>query len=328
MQRRTMMTLVASTLAASAAGGRVLADSDEDEGGDLDASVQQFLALPGTKSFLLEAGDGGSAGRIAHQPGLPLFIASTYKTFVLGQYLRDVDAGRLSEDEELPINDSIRTLGSPVYLDLTGTTPARSVLEAMITHSDNTATDAATLKVGADRIRALIAQAGLQITRIPDSTRIAISYVLGAPAGVDLGWAGIQQAVQNPPGPLRPLINDRETFVSSANDMVSWYSQALRGAFFSKPETLKEFKRIHAAAYQIIKTVPPRTVAYAKGGEASVNGFNAKGFAGQMIVGKGVPVTFCFIVNWQGPESTFPGVEAAYFAAIAGILRRVKREIT
>src|SRR5689334_10055990 len=80
------------------------------------------------------------------------------KTFVLAQYLRDVEAGLLSEEEQLAIDDGVRTLASPVFLNLAGTTLARSVLEAMITHSDNIATG----KIGADRVRALIAQAGLR----------------------------------------------------------------------------------------------------------------------------------------------------------------------
>ena len=104
-----------------------------------------------------------------------------------------VEAGRLS-DEPLAIDDSVRMVGSPVFLDLAGTTQARSVLEAMIAHSDNTATDLATRTVGADRVRALIAEAGLRSIRIPDSTRLFVSYILGAPAGVDLGWPGIRRS--------------------------------------------------------------------------------------------------------------------------------------
>jgi len=125
------------------------------------------LALPGTKSYLIHAGQGGSLHRIAHRPNLFLFTASAYKTFVLGQYLRDVEAGLLAEDEQLAIDDSVRMISSPVFLNLVGTTTARSVLEAMITYSDNTATDLATGKVGADRVRAPIAQAGLSSIRIP-----------------------------------------------------------------------------------------------------------------------------------------------------------------
>ena len=73
----------------------------------------------------------------------------------------------------------------------------------MITHSDNTATDAAMAAVGAPRVRALIGEAGLAATQIPDSTRRLFSYIAGAPEGVDLGWEGIQrmsagESVRNP----------------------------------------------------------------------------------------------------------------------------------
>src|SRR3954452_21771281 len=221
MLRRTLVSLAAATaktLAASAVTSVALAqdrggDSDQPPAGsDLGAALQRFLALPGTKSYLIHAGQGGSLHRIAHRPHLFLFTASAYKTFVLGQYLRDVEAGLLAEDEQLAIDDSVRMISSPVFLNLVGTTTARSVLEAMITHSDNTATDIATGKVGADRVRALIAQAGLRSIRIPDTTRLFLSYIFGAPAVVDLGCQGIE----NPPAPPRPPLNDAITLAGSA----------------------------------------------------------------------------------------------------------------
>jgi beta-lactamase class A len=343
MQRRTLVSLAAAaakTLAASAVTGAALAqdrggDNDQQQaGGDLGAALRRYLALPGTKSYLIHAGQGGSLGRIAHRPNLSLFTASAYKTFVLGQYLRDVEAGRLSLDEQLVIDDSVRMFSSPVFMNLAGSTQARSVLDAMIAYSDNTATDLATGKVGADRVRALIAQAGLSSIRIPNSTRIFFSYIIGAAPGADFGWPGIVQAVENPPGPLRQPLNDVITLAGNARDFVSWYEQALAGAFFAKPETLTEFKRIQATSVQIPATVPPDTPAYAKGGEFSpVTGLgytlNAKSFAGQMVVGgdKPTPVTFCFIVNWDGPASEFPAIEAEFFAAIKGILTVMKQEL-
>ena len=219
--------------------------------GGLDRALRRFLDLPGTKSYLIHVGQGGVLRRIAHQPGLLLSTASAYKTFVLGQCLRDVDTGRLAQDEQLAIDDSVRMIGSPAFIELAGTTEARVVLEAMIAHSDNVATDRATLEVGADRVRALIAEAGLRSIRIPDSTRIFLSYILGEPAGVDLGWPEIANAFKNQPVPVRSLLNDVITMAGSARDFVSWYEQALRGAFFAKRETLTEFKRIQATADQI-----------------------------------------------------------------------------
>ena len=329
-RRRDLAMLAASTFAAAAAASTAKAeDGGSLEDGGLGAALRRFRALPGTKSYLIHAGDGGSLGQIAYQPRVFLFTASAFKTFVLAQYLRDVEANLLSEDEQLAIDDKSRNIGSPVFIDLAGTTTARSVLEAMITHSDNMATDIAMGKVGTDRARALIAEAGLHDTRIPTSTRQFTSYIVGEPAGVDLGWPGILEALmKDPPGPFRPLLNDVETLASTAHDFVSWYEQALQGAFFTKPKTLAEFKRIQAMSVQIVETVPPDTPAYAKGGEVeSFNGFNAKSFAGQMIVGGQRPVTFCFIVNWTGPASEFEAVQAEYFAAIMDILTIVKRAL-
>jgi beta-lactamase class A len=333
MQRRVFVSSAGSVLAAPWVVRVARADTgDLQASGDLDAALQRFAALPSTKSYLLHVGPGGSAGQIAEQPDLFLFTASAYKTFVLAQYLREVEAGRLSEEEQVPIDDRVRMLSSPVFLNLAGTAEARMVLEAMITHSDNTATDLATGKAGADRVRALIAQAGLSSIRIPDSTRRFASYLLGAPPGVDLGWPGVLQAAQNPPGPFRPPLNDVITLAGSARDFVAWYEQVLAGAFFARPETLTEFKRIQAMSVQIPLAVPADTVAYAKGGESPANfgsTLNAKSLAGQILAGdeKPTPVTFCFVVNWDGPAEDFPATEAAFFAALKGILTVVKRAL-
>lgn len=326
MQRRALMAFTASTLIASSLAPPRGAEAGS--GGDLDSATAAFGALPGIKSYLVHVGAGGSLGTIALEPDQVMFTASAFKTFVLGAYLRAVEAGRLSETAEVAIDDTVRMLGSPAFIDLAGKTQARIVLEEMIAHSDNTATDAAMQQVGADQVRALVAQAGLRAILIPNSTRSFTSYVLGAPAGGDFGWPGILEAAQNPPGPVRPLLNTVESLAGSATDFVSWYEQSLRGDVFAKPETLVEFKRIQAMSEQIVKAVPAETPAYAKGGEvADFEGFNAKSFAGQMVVSGTTPVTFCFVVNWQGPSSEFAEIEAAFFAAILELLTATKQAL-
>src|SRR6202162_5045586 len=62
----------------------------------------------------------------------PLFCGSCFKTFVLATYLQEVEAGRLSESEQLPIDDRVRSIGGGVFDQLSGTASARTVLEAMI----------------------------------------------------------------------------------------------------------------------------------------------------------------------------------------------------
>ena len=238
-----------------------------------------------------------------------------------------MEAGRLTEDQQMTIDDTVRSLSSPVFLHLTGTTPARSVLEAMIAHSDNTATDVALAAAGVDKVRALIAEAGLKSTQIPNSTRRLFSYLANAPEGVDVGWAGMQRLMSAPSGgATRPALNDQQTMASTAEDMVRWYQQALRGAFFKKPETLLEFKRIQAMADAIVHVVPPDTIAYAKGGSIDWAGFYCFSLPGQMIVGK-VPVTFCFTINWTGPADGVGAIFKSYVGAVADVLQEAAKAV-
>ena len=322
LHRRSLPVLAASALAAPIVGARAQAPG----GGErLQAAIGRFAALPAA-SCLIVADHPAKPWHASHQPATRLFIGSAVKTFILAQYLRDLEMGQLAEDTQMPIDDSVRSLSSPVFLKLTGTTAAVNVLEAMIAHSDNTATDVAIGAVGAERVRALIAQAGLKQTQIPDSTRRLFSYLAGAAEGVDVGWSGMQRLAEAPPnsaasgGGGRPALNDRQTMASTTEDMVNWYRQALGGAFFQKPGTLVEFKRIQAMADALIHVVPPHTVAYGKGGSIDWQGFHCFCLPGQMIVGK-VPVTFCFTINWTGPADGVGTIFQSYKSAIAEILQ-------
>jgi beta-lactamase class A len=304
--------------------------SAENAAGNLEARLRRFKAFPGTTSFRIDIGDNEVASDSA---AARLFVASAIKTFIVCQYLRDVEAGRLSEDEQLPVNDSVRNSDSAVLLDLTGTTPARSILEAMITHSDNTATDIALLRVGPDRVRSLIAAERLDATLIPDSTRRFFSYNVGAPLGVDIGWSGVQQVLASGHslGPPRAPLNDQVTLASSADDLVSYHKHALAGRFFTKRATLAEFKRIHLTN----SFFPNDTVGYAKGGSVdlladspTVADFHALSYAGQMVV-KATPVTFCFVVNWMSvdPNSTSDSLTPAFADVINGCLVAIKQQL-
>ncbi|UYN97548.1 MAG: serine hydrolase [Enhydrobacter sp.] len=287
-------------------------------------TVERFARLP-SASCLVVSERAGGGWRTEHDARSRRFVGSAVKTFILAQFLRDVEAGRLSEDRPVAIDDGVRSLSSPVFLGLAGTTPARSVLEAMIAHSDNTATDAAMALVGVDRIRGLIKEAGLAETQIVDSTRRLFSYLAGAADGVDVGWDGMQKiAAGDQFGPPRAAVNDRQTMMSTAEELVRWYRLALRGEFFGKPETLREFKRIQATATALSQVVPGDVVSYGKGGSIDWNGFHAVSLPGQMIV-DGAPTTFCFTINWTGEDGTVAPTFAEYREAVAAILAEVAR---
>jgi beta-lactamase class A len=217
-----------------------------------------------------------------------------------------------------------------VFGELSGTTQARSVLEAMIAHSDNTATDVAMKRVGADRVRKFIADAGLTKARIPDSTRRFFSYVAGAPRGEDMGWKAVDallHADKPDAAKYRPALNDVETMAVPASEFVAYYRRALTGAYFTKPETLTEFKRIQSMADAIAHVVPADTPAYMKGGSIDWNGFHCMAVAGQMIV-QGTPVTSAFILNWSDNDGDKQQITSAYAEAVADVLSKVHKRLS
>ena len=89
--------------------------------------------------------------------------------------------------------------------------------------------------------------------------------------------------------------------LSSATDLVHWYRASLTGKFFTKPSSLIEYKRIQSMADVIPLIVPNNVVAFAKGGSIDWQDFHCFCVAGQMVAGDS-PVTFCFTINWNGPD--------------------------
>ncbi|MBY4897207.1 serine hydrolase [Cupriavidus sp. AU9028] len=283
---------------------------------ELENAIRDFAALePETTSVLIQADVPDDAWTASYAPQRQLFIGSAVKTFILAQFLRDSEVARNGVTEQTPveISDRHRSAGGGVFEQLSGISSYRNVLEAMITHSDNTATDIAIAHAEPDRVRALIAQAGLGQTQIPDSTRMLFSYLAGAPLGVDIGWDGIQNLDSLPYTRRTDVINPNVSMLSSANDLVSWYRQVLSGKFFSNAGTLREFKRISAMANAMALVPPEDTVAYGKGGSIDWEGFHCICVPGQMRV-RDVAVTFCFTINWKSNE-TDTGSRSAEIAA-------------
>ncbi|MGU3492954.1 serine hydrolase [Xanthobacteraceae bacterium A53D] len=277
-------------------------------------------SLPGTISACVVGTGPKGNWEAGLEPLKAQFIGSAFKTFVLAQVLRAVEQGSLNESDQWTVDDAVRNLDSQTLLNLTGSTTARCVLEAMICHSDNTATDISMAKVTPAAIRSLIQEAKLRSVRIPDSTRRLISYIAGAPLGTDIGWKGVQEVAAGKLfGDPRPAINNDQTMLSNARDLVLWYQKALTGAFFAKPATLVEFKRILSIADALPAIVPEGLASYGKGGAIQWRGFNCFSVAGQMVVGEAL-ATFCFILNWDGPEQGIPAVFEKFGTGVAATL--------
>lgn len=315
MRRRALPAAFAA-IATPASAQASLSDSA------LDEAARSLTGLPGQTALLLEAEGPKGRIRLAHREAAPVFVGSVVKTFILAAYLKAVEEGRLSLEEALPVDDDVRSPVSPVFGALTGTAPAVVALEAMITHSDNTATDMAIRRVTPAAVRALIAARGLAGTRIPDSTRIMVSALAGAPPGVDLGWAGIQALDRGAPMPSpRTPINEVSTMVSTGQDMVAWYDFVLAGRYFTKPETLATFKRIQSMATAMPQVAPPDVIAYGKGGSITWEQAQAMAVAGQMVAGP-VRATFFQGVNWTGDAASMPRVAATAIEQFRILLAR------
>lgn len=289
-----------------------------------------FQTVPGTTSLKIwspATGDGREL-LIEYNASERLFIGSAMKAFVLCERLRQLDspdvvrkisANQLKLDASVWMLDS-RTLNPP---NLSGLVTERTAMEAMIMHSDNTATDMEIAQTGRQNVQNFLESAGLTNSAIPDSTRVFFGYLLGAPDYKTFSWEELISSPDDAPI-VNPPLNDVETLASSCDDLVSFYSRSLQGKFFQHAETLAEFRRILTLA-DAISTVPlPLGVsAFAKGGSIDLNGYHALCLPGAMAF-SGRWVYFSTIINWNAPEATDPKTVSAFAAAVRETLQLVK----
>jgi beta-lactamase class A len=262
-----------------------------------------------------------------------LFAASANKTFALCKALQQVDSPDVVERLEttpLKLDASIWSKpGSPFFNPphLKGTISERATLEAMIMNSDNTATDMIFKLAGVDNIRSLIASLGLTETVIPDSTRAFSAYLFGAKNYKTITWDQLEELLKN--GSLEHnFLNDVETLASSADDFVSYYSQALPGALFEHAHTLNEFRRILTLCdFIYLIPLPLGASAYAKSGNADVPGFHARSIAGGLFVSNHW-VYFAFIINWSAPEAEDHQTVHQFYSAINTALSLVMNSLS
>jgi beta-lactamase class A len=99
-------------------------------------------------------------------PGLnadqPLAIASSFKLYVLGELARQISAGQASWDEYLALRDDWKSLPSGDYVyQAAGTVyTLEQFADAMISHSDNSATDHLIFRLGRENVEANLAEMG------------------------------------------------------------------------------------------------------------------------------------------------------------------------
>lgn len=299
--------------------------------------LQTFRSLPGTVGLKLwaPAMAGGPEWTVEQNPDEQMFIASAFKAFVLAETLRQVEAAidpksttppaaQLATRMQtlLPLNESVFMPGSTVFNppNLSGDVSLRTALEAMISHSDDTATDIVLKHTDADKIQAFIDGMGLTQTRIPASGAQFIGFIMGLPDWQHTTWAQLE--ANQFPDP-QPILNDTITMASSAADLVSFYSRTLTGEMFQRESTLATYRTILSWSDAVPQVIPLGANGFGKGGQVSASGSNALSFAGGMYVPNRW-IYFALLLNWTDDEGDAGQIEAALIDAARQVFALVR----
>lgn len=212
---------------------------------------------------------------IEHRPDAPLEVGSCFKAFVAAACCRAVERGALRWDEPLllgpdrrvPSSDALDTLPDGASVTL------RDAAAAMIGVSDNTATDLVLGRVGPSAVRALVAEAGLGATRLPDSVRSVYDAITADP---------------------RRRV---EACVSTMRDLTRFYDWATTGGLTADPAMLDAFWSIMRREDEAQGTAwPVGVVCYRKSGHLEPPPLLAVALAGAFEA-NGRTIRFAFACN-------------------------------
>ena len=297
------------------------------------AILSLFKALPGDVAIKIyaPAANGKPEFLVESNASKTMFVGSAIKTFILCEALRQADSPQVVQTirgQQLALDASVWSVDSATFNppNLIGKVSERTALEAMILHSDNTGTDMCLKHVGPDEVREFIASAGLKSVTVPESTRVFFGYLLGAKDYRNFTWEEIGAATNSPI--INSPLNKAESLASSADDLVSYYSRALRGEFFRNTETLNEFRRILAMSDAIwLLPLPLGVSAFCKGGSIDVAAFHAVCAPGGMLFDD-CWVYFCLTINWYAKAETDVDTVKAFAAAGSRALALVKEALS
>jgi beta-lactamase class A len=303
------------------------------EGTSPQAILSLFKSLPGDVAIKIHAPATNSKPEflVESNSSKQMFVGSAIKTFVLCEALRQADSPKVAQTlvtQQLALDASVWSLDSATFNppNLIGKVSERTALEAMILHSDNTATDMCLKHVGPDKVREFIASAGLKSVMIPESTRVFFGYLLGAKDYKTFTWEEIGAAANLPI--VNSPMNKVESLAASADDFVSYYLRALQGEFFHNKETLNAFRRILSIGDAIwLVPLPLGVSAFVKGGSIDVPGYHALCVPGGMLFDDRW-VYFCLTINWYAAAETDPNTVSAFAAACSRALAMVKEALS
>ena len=282
--RAAMKTLATLALAAALlAAAQVSAQPAKPSTTGLPVRVPQVLPVPGWSSALQTAlervdarhpGDFGVYVRhldrdesFSYRAEEPWYLASGIKVPVAIAVMRAVAGGALSLDTRV-------TLREDDYVDGAGGTNAFKpgarlrvawLLEQMIVHSDNTASDVLIRTAGIDRVNAVAAElsgaADLRITTLADVRRLAYGQL--HPAASRLGAADLLAIRASGAGPARVRTFAQRLSLAPAQLRLDSLDAAFEAYYAShvNSASLVDFGRM-LAALSDGRALPPRETVY------------------------------------------------------------------
>jgi beta-lactamase class A len=331
MSRRHLLGSGAAAGAAAPFAARARSEGQGGRGSLRRRVLGAFKGLPGTQAFKVWAPATRSEPEIliSENADQQLFIGSAIKAFILCERLRQLDAPDVAAKvtaNQLTLDEAVWSADSTIFNPprLTGLVSERTAMEAMILHSDNTATDMVMREAGPANVRAFLETAGLAASLVPESTRSFFGYLLGAPDYRTFSWAELVAAADLPI--VNPPLNPVQTLASSADDLVSFYARSVQGEFFRHPETLTQYRNVLALGDVIRLAFPLGGSAFAKGGSIDVAGFHALCAPGAVYLNRRW-VYFAAIINWFAAAETDPATVGRYLLALQTALGAIYEEI-
>lgn len=128
------------------------------------STIDQEFGRIAPANNLLVAEFSGNSCRNIHgvNADTRLAIASTFKLYVLGELGRQVQAGDIQWDEQITLKDDLRSMpsGDYAWVPAGRQVTVRQLAEAMMWHSDNTATDHLIDRLGRENVEGAFAAYG------------------------------------------------------------------------------------------------------------------------------------------------------------------------
>jgi hypothetical protein len=128
---------------------------------------RQLQAAARTVAVLAAEVSGGRCRAVhAVHPDRAQPLGSAFKLYVLGALAKAIQRGDVHWDDEVEVRDDLRVLSSAKYGSVPAGTkvPLQDLASAMISVSDNTATDLVLLHIGRDAVESSLADLGMRDT--------------------------------------------------------------------------------------------------------------------------------------------------------------------